>query len=440
MFYVVYYNSYIEIGKFVADAEIICCKEYSRRKIQEGLISKLTTIEKNATERNTRIVAISKGLSSKKEAEEYINDNPVIVNPVSFSVQWHFTKKCNQKCVQCYLSSEQFGKMHEEKELDIEKIYLIIDKFYDFCYKINASPVFVLTGGHPLLSDKLEKMLEYIDDKYRRRGKLSTIFILGNPQFLEENLIMLEEHNVDSYQISIDGLEKMHDEWRGKGSFAASLRAIEVLKKSSISLKIMATLSKKNAEDIIELYKMLCRLGAPYFAYSRLVPNCSDRSHNYFEEHFTPNEYKEFQEKMFITIQEMKNNGYKTEFIFKDHLWKPFFFEKGIWKKEDKYGSEYEADIIYDGCHINQDSLCIGTNGSVFACMKTNSYLGNVITDSFEEIYTSDKAEYFRKYDRYEKCNICKYNQYCRGCHAVSYGLYGDYYKPDPQCWYNPGA
>lgn len=251
--------------------------------------------------------------------------------------------------------------MHEEKELDIEKI----DKFYDFCYKINASPVFVLTGGHPLLSDKLEKMLEYIDDKYRRRGKLSTIFILGNPQFLEENLIMLEEHNVDSYQISIDGLEKMHDEWRGKGSFAASLRAIEVLKKSSISLKIMATLSKKNAEDIIELYKMLCRLGAPYFAYSRLVPNCSDRSHNYFEEHFTPNEYKEFQEKMFITIQEMKNNGYKTEFIFKDHLWKPFLFEK---------------------------------------------------------------------------CNICKYNQYCRGCHAVSYGLYGDYYKPDPQCWYNPGA
>ena len=74
------------------------------------------------------------------------------------------------------MKGEAHGKMHEEKELDIEKI----DKFYDFCYKINASPVFVLTGGHPLLSDKLEKMLEYIDDKYRRRGKLSTIFILNN--------------------------------------------------------------------------------------------------------------------------------------------------------------------------------------------------------------------------------------------------------------------
>lgn len=211
--------------------------------------------------------------------------------------------------------------------------------------------------------------------------------------------------------------------------------ALEILTNSTISPKIMATLSKKNAEDIIELYKYLCKKGAPYFAYSRLVPNCSERSADYFKEHFTAKEYKAFLERMFFVINEMKDTGYKTQFIFKDHLWKPFLIEKGIWDLDERYGKNRDKELVYDGCHINQDSLCIGTNGNVYACMKTKSLLGNIKTNTFEEIYASKQAEYFRDYDKYESCSICGYRQYCRGCHAVSYGVYGDFYKADPQCW-----
>lgn len=67
MFYVVYYNSYIEIGKFVADAEIICCKEYSRRKIQEGLIRKLTTIEKTQLSEIQELSPFLKGFPQRRK-------------------------------------------------------------------------------------------------------------------------------------------------------------------------------------------------------------------------------------------------------------------------------------------------------------------------------------------------------------------------------------
>lgn len=437
MYFVVYYNDYIELGKYVAGAEIINAETVEKQnilKILKQVVDKKFEGDEFLDGR-IRIVAISDPFIDKADAENYLKKYPVQVKPISFSIQWHFTKTCNQKCVQCYLRSEQFEGMYDKPELSISEIYSIIDRFYAFCDNIDANPVFVLTGGHPLLSDKLEKMLSYIDNEYRKKGRLSTVFLLGNPQFLQDNLEMLELHNVDSYQISIDGLEKMHDEWRGTGSFSSSLDAIELLNNSTISLKIMATLSKKNAEDIIELYKLLCEKGAPFFAYSRLVPNCSERSSNYFDDCFTPEEYYEFQERMYETIIEMKSRGYKTEFIFKDHLWKPFLIEKGIWGLDERYGAERDLSLIYDGCHINQDSLCIGTDGSVFACMKTRSLLGNITQQSFEEIYASDVAEAFRNYDKYEKCSKCKYKQFCRGCHAVSYGTYGDFYKADPQCW-----
>ncbi len=439
MFHAIYFYVYPSVGTFMSDSIIL---EYpngiSKKSIIKGMYKKLLYRynDMQLEPENIRIIAIVDDFYSQDEAEAYLIKYPIKQTRMSFSVQWHFTKVCNQRCVQCYLGSEQFHGMLDENELSEQELYEVVDKFYSFCNMIQASPVFVLTGGHPLLSPKLKKILSYIDNQYRKKGWLANIFILGNPQYLEENIDMLEAHNVDSYQISIDGTEKMHDEWRGKGSFSASMRALDLLKKSTISPKIMSTLSKKNAEDVINLYKLLCEKGAPFFAYSRLVPNCSEKSANYFDEHFTGREYRDFLEKMFNVILKMREQGYTTQFVYKDHLWKPFLAEKGIWNFDERYGNDRNTMLIYDGCHINQDSLCIGTNGNVYACMKTESYLGNIREQSFEEIYTCSRAEYFRNYEKYEGCNVCGYKQYCRGCHAVSYGVYGDFYKPDPQCWF----
>lgn len=439
MYYVVYYQLHPTIGTFVSLNDIINIKSSSVK--ENEIINLLIKLHKpdgmeiKVTNQNTRVISYTGPFNSEKDANKYYKKNKIVQHKYSFSFQWHFTKLCNQNCVQCYLDSSHFSEMHDQPELEIEQLYEIIDKVYAFCNKIEAQPIFALTGGHPLISSKLELILKYIDEKYRKHGNLSTIYILGNPQFLKENLPMLEKYFIHSYQISLDGLKETHDKWRGTGSFDTSINSLKLLSKTKIQPRVMATVSKQNANEIPALFEYLCKINLPSFTYSRVVPNKSEKYSKYFTEHFTPNEYKEFLEKMYLKIVEMREKGYNTAFAFKDHLWKPFLIEKGVWSLEDRYGKELNQNLIYDGCHINQDSLCIGTNGDVFACMRVNSKLGNILESDLEKIYCSVEAEYFRNYDKYEGCSICKFKNFCRGCHAVADGLYGDFYKADPQCW-----
>ncbi len=437
MYYVVYYNIFPTLGTFISLCDIVKTEDETNRNIFDLVLEESNKHKTGiiVSEENLRIISIAGPFSKHSTAAKHMKLYGVKQHKYSFSFQWHFTKSCNQNCVQCYLDSDHFSDMHMHPELEIEEMYKIVDEIYTFCHKIEAMPTFALTGGHPLLSSKFEQILEYIDEKYRKKGDLSTIYVLGNPQFVIENLHLLESYHINSYQISLDGMRDTHDKWRGKGSFDCSIDAINALNETKIQPRVMSTVSKLNSEEIPKLYEFLCHIGAPSFTYSRVVPNKSEKYQNYFTENFTPTEYKLFLEKMFDKVQQMREKGFSTHFGFKDHLWKPFLIEKGVWSFESLWGDNIDSRLIYDGCHINQDSLCIGTNGDVFACMRVNSKLGNILEESFEEIYCSDKANFFRKFDKYEGCNICKYKRFCRGCHAVSDGLHGDFYKADPQCW-----
>lgn len=227
MYYVIYFYFYPAIGYYIADVTILECSDgYDKKKVIERIKNQLTDKNKELTigDDSVRIISYVDQFYSLIDAEAYIKENPIRPTLYSFSIQWHFTKKCNQHCVQCYLGSEQFDGMLKESELTDSELKLVVDNFYSFCYEIQASPVFVLTGGHPLLSDKLEIILSHIDNQYRKKGMLSNIFILGNPQYIEENIEMLERYNIDSYQISLDGTEKMHDEWREKGHLLPQCR------------------------------------------------------------------------------------------------------------------------------------------------------------------------------------------------------------------------
>lgn len=64
--------------------------------------------------------------------------------------------------------------------------------------------------------------------------------IFGNPFHLtRENLKRLKEGICDKYQLSIDGMEKMHDWFRKPGSFRETLEKIPMINEAGITSVVM---------------------------------------------------------------------------------------------------------------------------------------------------------------------------------------------------------
>lgn len=109
MYHIVYYYVYPSVGYFISDAVIL---NYGSQETKTNILNILAECvrdrysEMEVTEKNVKIMATVDELENYWEAEEYLKNNPVQQNEISFSIQWHFTKMCNQRCVQCYLGSK----------------------------------------------------------------------------------------------------------------------------------------------------------------------------------------------------------------------------------------------------------------------------------------------------------------------------------------------
>ena len=107
--------------------------------------------------------------------------------------------------------------------------------------------------------------------------------------------------------------------------------------------------------------------------------------------------------------------------------------------------SEIPEEKIIDGpmgCSAGYDTLCISSNGTVFACTFMRDFpLGNLMERPLREIW--DQAPVLRtlrtirKAEMHEPCKSCNYSPVlCRGgCRAAAYIEYGDLMSVDPTCF-----
>ena len=107
----------------------------------------------------------------------------------------------------------------------------------------------------------------------------------------------------------------------------------------------------------------------------------------------------------------------ETWFNLKDHLWKLYLFEEGMFSIPDGL----EEDVIYDGCNCGNNHLTILPDGNVYACRRMESPVGNALEESLYDIFTGDRMNCYRRYDDFKKCSKCELLRFCRGCPAVAY-------------------
>jgi radical SAM protein with 4Fe4S-binding SPASM domain len=250
--------------------------------------------------------------------------------------------------------------------------------------------------------------------------------ILGNPRGLEKEISFLKKVKIRGYQLSLDGLENRHDEIRGKDSWNETIRAINLLNKNNIPVNVMFTLSKYNFQDLKPLMSYCAKIGVSRFSFDRLVPIGSAK--NWGQYLPSPQEYKNILFDIFWRRIYLQRKGYLTRFVLKDRLWRLLYHDLGIFRPK-------KTSKIISGCLVGINSLAILADGSVVPCRRLPLKIGELPEQEIDEIFFSEKMNELREYQSIENCGECELLAYCRGNRCVAYGVYGDYFAPDPQCW-----
>jgi radical SAM protein with 4Fe4S-binding SPASM domain len=160
------------------------------------------------------------------------------------------------------------------------------------------------------------------------------------------------------------------------------------------------------------------------FAFARYCPTSLEKS-----VHIMPENYRALLEICWKKFESHKDG--ETIFSLKDHLWTLFLYENGLFSIPERL----QENVIYDGCNCGISHLTIQPDGSVSACRRMESPVGNAVTDLLYDIFLGEKMNIYRGYERFEKCSRCELLRFCRGCPAVAYGSTHSFYSPDPQCW-----
>lgn len=132
-------------------------------------------------------------------------------------ISMNTTKKCNLRCKQCFTESG----INMEDELNTKEIFNLFDQMREI-----GTFFICLGGGEPLTRPDLLDILEY------GKNKQLAVSVVSNGLLLTEEYIkQLNEKNMDTFWISLDGLEENHDLLRGERYIFQSFKGFRITKR-----------------------------------------------------------------------------------------------------------------------------------------------------------------------------------------------------------------
>lgn len=319
----------------------------------------------------------------------------------TFTLQWHLTNACENKCSHCY----------DRSDIAIQDLFSsirIVKKFQGFCKKRNIKGHISLTGGNPFLYPHFMELYKEISNA----GFTISIYANPVPEELIKNIINIQKPQY--FQLSLEGLKDHNDLVRGKGGFEKTFDFLEILKKHEIRRHIMLTLTLDNIQEVMALGEKL-KKSVDRFTFNRLsqvgegvnlsLPSKID--------------YYIFMKKYLIASRSNRVLG------FKDNLFNIFNYH---------FGRHLFGGCTHFGCGAAFNFVACLPNGEIHACRKFPSKIGNINENDFNAIYNSIAAKKYRRGPN--ECYFCPIRNKCGGCQAVSYshGL-NIFEKKDPHCF-----
>ncbi|WP_159426164.1 radical SAM/SPASM domain-containing protein [Desulfolucanica intricata] len=331
-------------------------------------------------------------LASNYPSESLELAKPELVSTIYFVL----TSECNSRCVYCF------------RDLDGSSAYLdknlIKDTILSFKKISTENPTIVYTGGEPCLFPNLMDIVNYAKE-INIENTLQT-----NGSMINQENAQLYADTFDTIQISLDSTNEEINDWlRGKkGHYKAVSEAIPSLLKHNVKVRLAATITKKNFNDILNIKKNFPDVE---FQFTPMLQIGKGKKYSWLA--FSPEEF----------LEHIANLPHKDYFAVDSLV---------------KFGTKSQM------CGAGTSVLSISEKGDVYPCQMLHHpdfCCGNIKTSSLETIYhTSETISKFRnlKVDMLDGCKDCDIRYICAGgCRANAFWMNHDVLDKDYFCQYN---
>lgn len=300
------------------------------------------------------------------------------------------TELCPLKCKHCYLGAgcPDGNSMTEE----------LIDRIFDELRTMYPESI-QLTGGEPLLHPKFWDIL----DRSLLLNAMVHIFTSGvitSPEIIRRFSKYSEQNLV--FQISLDGLEKHHDKFRGvEGSFGKTIGFTKALVDLGFDVIIGTCLDNQTFDEIQKLCKLVKTIGVRSLRLGSISEQGRAETNKIS---YTLDKYyklKSFQKQL---SEEENTDSFKVQYIEDSHI----------------IQSEYVHNCGFGTTILKIDPTC-----SVYPCLLCDIKIGDL---SRETIIDTQKKwsrilERIRPPDS-NTCEFCEKKQLCHDC-IVEGMIYG---------------
>jgi radical SAM protein len=357
-----------------------------------------------------------------------------------FTVVWEVTRACALACIHC--RAEAQPRRHP-LELTTAEGFALLDQIKEF-----GNPIFVITGGDPMMRKDLYDLIGYATSKGLRVSLTPSATRIVTLQRLQR----AKEAGVRRIAISLDGpTPEVHDAFRGfAGSFERTLEILGDAQKVELPLQVNTTVSRHNLDFIDQMPPLVSDFGAVQWSVFFLVPTGRGKVEDLIS--------AEDQEKLLHWLYELSETApfdikatacplYRRVIIqAKKNKTKVDKVEKVGGNRVALMGAGYQYQ---DG--LNRPAISKGVNDGKGFCFI--SHIGEVCPSGFlpipaGNIRKQSLAEIYRHSPLFKdlrdaaklkgKCGKCEFREICGGSRARAYALTGDYLAEDPTCIYQP--
>ncbi len=295
------------------------------------------------------------------------------------------TFRCQNDCIHCYA-----GGPHETPELSTDQWKQVIDRLSDI-------GVFILTftGGEPTLREDLPELLIYAQNKGMVTGLITNGRKLKDPAYVST----LEKAGLDFVQVTLESHKaEVHDLMTASsGSWKETVAGVRNAVNSQIYVTTNTTLSKHNASKFLDTIDFIKALDVAAFGCNSLIYSGKAEA--------VSQEFALTIDELTILLPKIRSKAEQLGLKF-------------LWYTPTQYCrfDPVQAGLGVKACTAALINMCVAPNGDVYPCQSYFESLGNILTDTWTNIWNHPTAVKIRSRAYVEKkCKDCPQLQVCGG-------------------------